>query len=100
MLYDAMKDKNVIALSCHIDDITAMPSAENKKLDDYPDGRGTGPMDPCVFRQWAFSAGLARGDVTLMIPNFLFQRGEFDFRRGHLRILHAVAGKLSLQAYQ
>lgn len=69
ILYDAMKDKNVIALSCHIEDITAMQSDGKEES---RDGTADGPMDPCVFRQWTFASGRGAEDVTLAIPTFYF----------------------------
>ncbi len=72
ILYDAMKDKQVIALSCHIKDSTSMSD------DGKEDGKVTdGPMDPCVFRHWTFAAGRSNEDVTLAIPAFYFNGQDF-----------------------
>lgn len=65
ILYDAMKDKNVIALSCRVEDVTALDT-------DVPDGEGAGAMDPCVFRQWTFASLHGGEDVTMKIPTFYF----------------------------
>ena len=71
MLYDAMKDKSVIALSCHINDLT-MPKQKDKKEGLGEDSGYEGPMDPCVFRQWTYEARKVSQDITTKIPNFVF----------------------------
>ncbi len=66
MLYDAMQDKNVIALSCYIKDMSGLggtPAAP---------GSDDRPMDPCVFRQWAFTNSPGAKDVTINVPSFVF----------------------------
>lgn len=71
MLYDAMKRKNVIALSCHIKDLSALHQRDEKDKGDLG-ARSEGPMDQCVFRQWSYrSGGTNQKDVTLSIPNFV-----------------------------
>jgi len=85
MMYDAMKDKNVIALSCHIEefggeepieDLTDRRLKKKKtKEEDFIGGgknEGTGPMDPCVFRQWTFASSDRNDDITVNIPTFYF----------------------------
>lgn len=60
MLYDAMADKQVIALSCIIKDgLKKNPVNENA------------PMDPCLFRQWAYKSTHVTQDVTLSLPTFM-----------------------------
>lgn len=71
MLYDASKDKSVIALSCHIKDLSELKRRDEKE------GRGDdsdykGPMDPCVFRLWSYQNTRMTQDVTVSIPNFVF----------------------------
>lgn len=66
ILYDAMKNKNIIALSCHIKDMTALDNGASEN----PDGQGPGPIDPCVFRQWTFEAGPTALRVAINIPKF------------------------------
>ena len=76
MLYDAMKDKNVIALSCHMKDLadTGEGSIEERGKDG---GVVTdGPMDPCVFRQWAYKSSGRRQDVSITIPEFIINGQE------------------------
>lgn len=76
MLYDAMKDKNVIALSCHMKDLanTGDGSIEERGKDG---GVVTdGPMDPCVFRQWAYKSSGRRQDVSITIPEFIINGQE------------------------
>lgn len=74
MLYDAMKDKQVIALSCHIKDLSSLQNS--------PDARAKtettdGPMDQCVFRQWTYESGRTDSDVSINIPMFKFN-GEAE----------------------
>lgn len=86
MLYDAMKDKQVIALSCHIQDFNQIApeeeSADRRRRNDAPAefiGGGSadkGPMDPCVFRQWAYASNNRNEDVTVNIPTFYFNGAE------------------------
>lgn len=70
MLYDASQEKNVIALSCHITDLDSVD--KNGK----PQGVAKpGPMDPCVFRQWTYSAKQIMSnpeEVSMKIPTFIF----------------------------
>jgi hypothetical protein len=69
MIYDAAKDKQVIALSCHIKDINGSLDSSSPKYN--PDG-GTGPMDPCIFRQWSYENRRTQSDVSINIPTFVF----------------------------
>lgn len=78
LLYDATKaNKNVIGLSCHMKDLS------NTGITGAMEGRGAdggkkaeGPMDPCVFRQWAYKASGRQRDVAINIPQF-FINGEY-----------------------
>lgn len=88
MLYDAMKDKQVIALSCHIKDI--------KSLRNDPDSKGgettKGPIDPCVFRQWTYENGRADSDVSINIPEFKFN-GEASMNADSMNLfLNTLTG--------
>ncbi len=86
MLYDAMKDKQVIALSCHIQDFNQIApgeeSADRRRKNDAPaefigeDSASKGAMDPCVFRQWAYASSNRSEDVTVNIPTFYFNGSE------------------------
>ena len=68
ILYDAMKDKQVIALSCRVNDTTALlGSSKEAKRESVTDG----PMDPCVFRQWTYNISSV-SDVTMKMPVFYF----------------------------
>lgn len=72
MLYDAQKDKQVIALSCRVKNSTSLAGSSSEA---NKEGNTAGPMDPCVFRQWTYSASSA-SDVTLRIPVFYFNGKE------------------------
>lgn len=72
MLYDAQKDKQVIALSCRVKNTTTLSGSSSEA---NKEGETTGPMDPCVFRQWTYSANVAN-DITLRIPVFYFNGKE------------------------
>lgn len=83
ILYDAMKDKDVIALSCHIEDMADAPEdtvAEERGKEDKPgeftDNTTNEPMDPCTFRQWAFASNGSGRDKTIVIPMFYFNGRE------------------------
>lgn len=71
LLYDAMKDKNVIALSCHMQDLTDTGEAGAVEQRGTDAGVSEGPMDPCVFRQWTYKASGRRQDVSINIPEFI-----------------------------
>jgi hypothetical protein len=71
ILYESMKDKQVIALSCHIQDTSELKKpSEKEAMGDESNYKG--PMDPCVFRQWTYKSGRTMSDVTLSIPLFVF----------------------------
>jgi hypothetical protein len=72
MLYDAQKDKQVIALSCRVKNTTSLSTSSSEA---NKEGSTEGPMDPCVFRQWTYSSNVAN-DVTLRIPIFYFNGKE------------------------
>ncbi len=78
MLYDAAKDKNVIALSCHIEDT----NVEGKGKPD------SGPIDPCVLRQWAYSSAKRDEAVDITIPTFIFN-GRTKVGSGRMQDLPA-----------
>jgi len=75
MLYDTMNEENVIALSCHIKDLS-----ELKNISGNERGEGakeySGPMDECVFRQWSYRWGRQSSDVMLSIPTFIINGEE------------------------
>lgn len=79
LLYDAtQKNKNVIGLSCHMKDLSnteATGSVEGRGEDGGK--KADGPMDPCVFRQWAYKASGRQRDVSINIPQF-FINGEYE----------------------
>jgi len=77
LLYDAMKDKNVIALSCHINDLNNSIEESNKDEATATEDQNkmNGPMDPCLFRQWTYKSSNATRDVTINIPQFIFNGG-------------------------
>jgi hypothetical protein len=88
MVYDAMKNKKVIALSCHINDLS-----ELKKNEDGPvvgeENDYKGPMDPCVFRLWSYQSGRNTRDVSLIIPTFIFN-GYDQVRAGSLSYFQSM----------
>ena len=73
ILYDSMKNKNVIALSCRIKDMTGIDLG-GETLDpnkSVPKADPKGPMDPCVFRLWSYKPPSSK-ETKLVIPNFVF----------------------------
>lgn len=103
MLYDTMlKDKDIIALSCKVTDLSdatvegiADPRTVIKKQ--------SGPMDPCILRQWAFRAG--RTDTNVTIPAFIFNGQELvrmhdmNYFMKILKAYHYKSRNKSLQAF-
>ena len=65
MLYDAMKHKNVVALSCHIKDFSDSGEDSGKPKVESAE-------DPCSFRHWAFKSGRKSRDIKLVLPTFYF----------------------------
>lgn len=79
ILYDTMKnDKNVIALSCKIEDMSELYTkfetwrGTKEKRERQPTVKQSGPMDPCVFRLWTYLSAYSTNDVNLRIPTFIF----------------------------
>lgn len=73
ILYDAMKDPNVIALSCLIKETAGADSnGEYRVLNPISDS----PLDPCVFRQWTYLSGNRDLSTYLNTPEFVFGNGE------------------------
>lgn len=66
MLYDAMQNKNVVALSCKIDDTSDLFSDETRTA--KPAGR----MDPCLFRLWTYQSAGARERGDMSLPRVIF----------------------------
>ena len=78
LLYDTMKDKNIIALSCKISDLSELRTKNDippnpDEIDDEQEKvkKQTGPMDPCVFRQWAYRSSYSSRDVKIVVPTFI-----------------------------
>ncbi len=67
MLYDSMKDKNVIGLSCYIKDMKATQQGSHEVVIQQNANK---PMDPCTFRQWTYLADSMEQDVTVRAPTF------------------------------
>ncbi len=63
LLFDAMKNENVIGLSCYID------GRKESIKDD-------GAIDQCIFRQWAYSKGARSNYGQLATPQFVFNGDE------------------------
>lgn len=80
VLYDTMKEKNVIALSCKITDMSELSTHDYKRIENTaPDQKvktQDGPMDPCVFRQWAYRASQTSSETKVTIPTFIFNGDE------------------------
>jgi|GEM_PF-2231299 len=84
VLYDTMKDKNVIALSCKIYDMSELRTkfyrkpepGEEARLEEQEVEKQTGPIDPCVFRQWAYRSRSSATNVKINIPTFIFNGDE------------------------
>lgn len=81
ILYDTMKEKNVIALSCKINDLSELRSTDYRKNDIEETAedleaeklkKQDGPMDPCVFRLWAYRSSKSATDTKITIPTFVF----------------------------
>ena len=76
ILYDTMKEKNIIALSCKINDLSELRTNDYKKREHEsskePLQKQDGPMDPCVFRQWAYRSSDNSSEVKITIPTFIF----------------------------
>lgn len=69
MLYDALQNKNVIALSCKVED--------GKFLSDKTANEDqTGPIDPCVFRQWTYRNHSSRRATTVTLPQIIMNGQE------------------------
>lgn len=75
LLYESMKDTNVIALSCRIADMSVIESNGDMNTNGG-DGSSEGPMDPCVFRQWAYMSNGITRDVTIHVPLFIFNGSD------------------------
>lgn len=82
VLYDTMKNKNVIALSCKIYDMSELRTKSyhnqnpGERAAEEQVQKQTGPMDPCIFRQWAYRSGSGSSDVQISIPTFIFNGDE------------------------
>lgn len=88
LLYDVMKDKNIIALSCHIQDLS--DTGETGEIEGKRGNAKTkadGPLDPCVFRQWAYKSSGRRRDVSINIPEFIVN-GDKDLGTDNLPIFY------------
>jgi hypothetical protein len=90
ILYDTMKEKNIIALSCKITDMSELQSQLDAPVkfgeENTPPPaakKQKGPMDPCIFRQWAYRSSYANTETKITIPTFIFngydQIGGDDF---------------------
>src|SRR5690606_30302999 len=64
MLYDAIQDKNVIALSCKVADGSFLSKKTSRE-------EQRGPMDPCVFRQWTYENNNSTRDVSVTLPQII-----------------------------
>ena len=70
MLYDAIQDKNVIALSCKVADGSFLSDKKSRE-------EQTGPMDPCVFRQWTYRNNNSTRDVSVTLPQIIMNGDDF-----------------------
>lgn len=104
MLYDASKDKNVIALSCRIQDMSEIKRWDEKDaMGD--ESNYDGPMDPCVFRQWTYKLGINERDITLSIPSFYFNgydtvtSGDLTYFDNTLNLYHYAHKNKALEVF-
>lgn len=95
MLYDTMNEKNVIALSCHIKDMSEMRQDEKDKGADASESY-SGPMDPCVFRQWSYRPRRA-SDAMMSIPTFVIN-GQENVSGDDPRYYSDVLGRYQYQS--
>ncbi len=78
ILYDTIKEKNVIALSCKITDLSELRSQDYKQIEtneseeEEKAGTQQGPMDPCVFRLWSYRSSKSSNETKITIPTFIF----------------------------
>ncbi len=68
VLFDALKNKNVIALSCRVDDVSDISSETGEVMKETSDG----PMDPCTFRLWTYQPQRNERDIGMSVPNVIF----------------------------
>ncbi len=73
MLYDAMKNPNVIALSCHIKDKAGVGGDSDYRI---LNSSSSDPLDPCVFRQWTYLRNASDMNSILSTPEFVFANGD------------------------
>lgn len=84
ILYDTMKNKNVIALSCKITDMSELRTKKNHKpipgqeIPEEDIQKQAGPIDPCIFRQWTYRARARANSssVKINLPTFIFNGDE------------------------
>lgn len=73
MLYDAMKNPNVIALSCHIRDKAGAGGNSDYRV---LNSQSSDPLDPCVFRQWTYLRNASNLSSVMVTPEFVFGNGD------------------------
>lgn len=80
ILYDTMKEKNIIALSCKINDLSELRANDYRNIESHVSEEETkaqsGPMDPCVFRQWSYFASQTAAETKITIPTFIFNGSD------------------------
>ncbi len=76
ILYDISKEKNVIALGCHIN-----------YWDEHTLGDPTG-LEECTYRQWAYrSSGMLAG-TNVKVPHFMIN-GIYSVDNSHTRLFYS-----------
>lgn len=112
ILYDTMKnDKNVIALSCKIEDMSELYTKfeswreTKEKRKNQKAVKQTGPMDPCVFRLWTYLSSYSTNEINLRIPTFIFNGydravgGEHGYYAMMLNKYHYASKNKTLEVF-
>lgn len=95
MLYDAMKDENVIGLSCYINDRASYIDKQDYRTLNSPT---PGPVDKCVFRQWTYLTGSRMIDSYLNTPEFVIG-GSQKLSTGNLSLFESMIKEQSYIPY-
>lgn len=76
ILYDIAKQKNVIALGCHIN-----------YWDEHTLGDPTG-LEECTYRQWAYRSSGMLGGTNVKVPHFMIN-GVYSVDNSHTRLFYS-----------
>jgi hypothetical protein len=95
MLYDAMKNENVIGLSCYIKDKANYDGEVNYRT---LNPETPGPIDACVFRQWTYLTGTRLLSSYLNTPEFVIAGNE-KLSSGNLSLFEASIKEKTMGVY-